>query len=104
MDDDNADWFSSADDPAPEPAAAETAAAPAAAGAAEGGDAPAAGGDAPGEESAPQAAEAEGDDYLDPDKLLLFKHWIRSVSTLTCKSSIDILTLLEMQLWGKRFS
>lgn len=78
MDDDNADWFSSADDAAPEPAAAESAAAPAAAAASEGGNAPAAGGDAPGDESAPaQAAEAEGDDYLDPDKLLLFKHWIR---------------------------
>ncbi|XP_030765812.1 flightin isoform X1 [Sitophilus oryzae] len=74
-DDDNADWFSAADEPeaAPEPAAAPAGAA----GGAE--EAPAAGGEAPAEGGAPEeaaAAEAEAD-YLDPDKLLLFKHWIR---------------------------
>ncbi|XP_060535724.1 flightin isoform X2 [Cylas formicarius] len=74
MDDDGADWMSAAADD--EPAAAPAAEAPKAAEEV-GGEAPAEGGqsaDAEAEEAA--AAEAEGE-YLDPDKLLLFKHWIR---------------------------
>lgn len=75
MGDDNADWFSAADDdpPPPEPIsllkraslAAEAAAAPAAAAAAAEADKPA--------EDRPVAE----DEFLDPDKLMLFKHWIR---------------------------
>ncbi|XP_019766291.1 flightin [Dendroctonus ponderosae] len=77
MDDDNSDWFSAADDAAPEPAAA-AAAAPAA-GAAAAPEATAEGEAAAAQdEAAAPAAEAAGEDeYLDPDKLLLFKHWIR---------------------------
>lgn len=70
--DDDADWLSAADEPEPEPTPA---AAPAAKGAA---PAPAAAGEAPAAAEAPAEAEAEAaDEYLDPDKLLLFKHWIR---------------------------
>ncbi|KAK5642868.1 hypothetical protein RI129_009035 [Pyrocoelia pectoralis] len=69
-DDDGGDWFSEAADAPPEPVPAQ----PAAAGAEKEADAPA--GDAAeevfSEESPPEAVE-----YLDPDKLLIFKHWIR---------------------------
>ncbi|CAH0547868.1 unnamed protein product [Brassicogethes aeneus] len=77
-DDDASDWFSSADEPeAPaEEAPAAAAAAPAAAAEAapaEGGDA---GGEAPAEAGEEKREEAE-DEYLDPNKLILFKHWKR---------------------------
>ncbi|XP_022903515.1 flightin [Onthophagus taurus] len=72
MDDDGGDWFAAADD---EPAPAAAAPAPAAGGAAAApaGAEPAGGETKPVDEPKPEA-EAE---YLDPDKLLLCKHWIR---------------------------
>lgn len=76
MDDDGGDWFTDAGDE-PEVAPAATAAAAgggarkasaAGAPAGDGGE-----GEAPAGEQAPEAEE----EYLDPDKLILFKHWIR---------------------------
>ncbi|XP_045463060.1 flightin isoform X1 [Harmonia axyridis] len=73
------DWFASMDDepePEPEPAAK----APKAGGAKAAGDAAQAqaeaaeGGE---EEKAPEEEAPAEDEYLDPDKLILFKHWIR---------------------------
>lgn len=79
MADDNDDWFSNMDEePAAEPEAATAAAAPVG-GAKAAGDAPQGqeGGAPAGEEgAAPEEPPAE-EEYLDPDKLLLFKHWIR---------------------------
>lgn len=75
MSDDGGDWFTDADD-AP---AAEAETAPASAGeapAAAGEAAPSAGEEAAGEEAGAAEAPHE-EEYLDPDKLLLFKHWIR---------------------------
>ncbi|XP_066249890.1 flightin isoform X1 [Euwallacea similis] len=74
MDDDGADWLSAADEPEPEPVAA----APAAADAAPAAEA-APEGAAPAEDPASKGVEPveAADEYLDPDKLLLFKHWIR---------------------------
>lgn len=74
MDDDGGDWFTNDADETPQETAAPAAA--------DGGPAPASGGEAPAEEAAPgeDAAEEkkeEEDQYLDPDKLLIFKHWIR---------------------------
>ncbi|CAG9761503.1 unnamed protein product [Ceutorhynchus assimilis] len=74
MDDDAPDWLSAADEPEPETQAAPAAAAAkteAAADAPAGEEAPAGGG------AEEPAAEEAPDEYLDPDKLLLFKHWIR---------------------------
>lgn len=93
-DDDGGDWFADAgnDPPPPEPKsllkkASVAEEAPADGGAApEGGEAPAGG--ASGEEK-PEEAEGE---YLDPDKLLIFKHWIRYVRPST------IIFLLIVQL------
>lgn len=76
MSDDGGDWFADAGDdlPPPEPkllkkkeSVSET---PAGEQAAPEGEAP---GDAPKDEK-PEEAEVE---YLDPDKFLIFKHWIR---------------------------
>ncbi|KAL1517375.1 hypothetical protein ABEB36_001145 [Hypothenemus hampei] len=75
MDDDNSDWFSAADEPEAEPAAA-TATAAASDSVQEADDAPASGDAPPQETGAAEPTEA-ADEYLDPDKLLLFKHWIR---------------------------
>ncbi|XP_066138959.1 flightin isoform X2 [Euwallacea fornicatus] len=74
MDDDGADWLSAADEPEPEPVAAS----PAASVAAPAADA-APSGDAPAEDPVAKGVEPveAADEYLDPDKLLLFKHWIR---------------------------
>ncbi|XP_019877975.2 flightin isoform X2 [Aethina tumida] len=75
-DDDNADWFTQDDEPAAEAEAAPAAAAATGGGggeAAAGGEEAAAGG-APAEE---KVEEVEHEEYLDPDKLLLFRHWIR---------------------------
>ena len=80
MDDEGGDWFAEGDDEA----AAEEAPAEAAAGgegeaaapAAEGEGAPEGGAAEGGEGAQPEEAQEEGE-YLDPDKLLLFKHWIR---------------------------
>ncbi|XP_008199783.1 flightin [Tribolium castaneum] len=73
MDDEGGDWFADAGDDTP--AAAE--AAPAEAAAAAGGEAPAAEGEAPPEAAEGDKREVAEEEYLDPDKLLLFKHWIR---------------------------
>lgn len=81
MDDDNADWLSGAAD---EPAQA----APTLLGGKKKAAAAAAAAPAPG--AAPPAAEeapvddrpVAEDEYLDPDKLILFKHWIRYASLL----------------------
>lgn len=74
MSDDGGDWFADDAEETPQETAAPAAAADT--------SAPAADGDAPGEEAAPgeepgQEAKEEEDQYLDPDKLLIFKHWIR---------------------------
>ena len=76
MDDDNDDWFGAGDEPAYEPpptlaesrkaSLAQQQEAASAPGESQQGAAP--------EEPAEPEPEAE---YLDPDKLLLFKHWIR---------------------------
>ncbi|XP_044253286.1 flightin [Tribolium madens] len=73
MDDEGGDWFADAGDDTP----AETAAPAEAAAAA--GEAPAAEGEAPAEAAAEteDKREVAEEEYLDPDKLLLFKHWIR---------------------------
>lgn len=68
MDDEGGDWFSEAAEEAPAVEVQKEAAAPAAA--EETGAAP----PAADEEQRPTA---EPEEYLDPDKLLLFKHWIR---------------------------
>lgn len=73
MDDDNADWFADGDDEPPpavkplkklgkaeEPPPSSQEEAPADADAAQPGELP-----------------LEDEDYLDPDRLLLFKHWVR---------------------------
>ncbi|XP_018332186.1 flightin [Agrilus planipennis] len=75
MADDNDDWLSAATEEEPP---AEQATDTAAAGAPAGEGAPAAEGEggAPAGEGEAQP-KPEEDEYLDPDKLLLFKHWIR---------------------------
>lgn len=70
-DDDGGDWFAdAADDVVPEPT-------PAAAAEAKPEAAKAADGEKPPEEGAPAAEEPEAQEYIDPNKLLIFKHWIR---------------------------
>ncbi|KAF7284948.1 hypothetical protein GWI33_013740 [Rhynchophorus ferrugineus] len=75
MDDDNADWLSAATEPDPEPTPPPKPAGGAKAAAGEQKAAAPAGGKASKKDDRPEA-EPESD-YLDPDKLLLFKHWIR---------------------------
>ncbi|XP_076272645.1 flightin isoform X2 [Rhynchophorus ferrugineus] len=75
MDDDNADWLSAATEPDPEPTPPPKPAGGAKAAAGGQKAAAPAGGKAPKKDDRPEA-EPESD-YLDPDKLLLFKHWIR---------------------------
>lgn len=77
MDDDGGDWFTNDADEAPQ----ETATPAGAAATAEDAPAAGAGGDAAAQEDATGEAgedkREEEDQYLDPDKLLIFKHWIR---------------------------
>ncbi|XP_019877974.2 flightin isoform X1 [Aethina tumida] len=107
-DDDNADWFTQDDEPAAEAEAAPAAAAATGGGggeAAAGGEEAAAGG-APAEE---KVEEVEHEEYLDPDKLLLFRHWIRpKASEYRYLSNYrkyyydDILEVLDMRRRGIR--
>ncbi|VEN44551.1 unnamed protein product [Callosobruchus maculatus] len=76
------EWFAGGDDDAPPPvvkplgkkAAEEEAPPPAGEAPAGEGEAPAEGGEGEAEKPPEEAEEAE---YLDPNKLILFKHWIR---------------------------
>lgn len=77
MDDEGGDWFTDAGDEAPAQTEAASAAAPPAAGAGDEAPAGEAEGAAEGAAPAQDTREVAEDEYLDPDKLLLFKHWIR---------------------------
>lgn len=74
MDDEGGDWFNDDTEETPQETAAPAEAAADSSVPASGGEVPVDG--IAGEEAAEDKKEEE-DQYLDPDKLLIFKHWIR---------------------------
>lgn len=78
-DDDGGDWFADAGDdpPPPEPKSLLKKSSVAEPTPADAADAPEGGEAAPGEAAADGNPEEGEGEYLDPDKLLIFKHWIR---------------------------